>query len=208
MDTPSRHEKELVLAQILYLYIIPVLLLFYGIVPENFRIMMLLGVSLLLYGIIKRSGWTYSDLGFKKDFIKDILPYAIFTIIGVFALVLISKIAPKIEEARIYEWWENIRFLILFIPISVLQEVIFRGVLMHMLQRAFKNPIFIIVLNASLFALIHIIYLNQSIILPITFIGGIGFAWLYYKYPNLVLVSISHTILNFTAMILGFFALK
>ncbi len=207
MDTPN-HDKELVLAQILYLYIIPTLLLYYGIIPGQFRLVMLSGVAILLYGIIRHANWTYADLGIHRDFIKDIIPYAIFTIIGIVSLYFISELAPKIIEARIYKWWENLRFLFLFIPISILQEVIFRGVLMNMLQRVFKNPIFIIGLNASLFALIHIIYLNQTIILPITFIGGIGFAYIYYKYPNLILISLSHAILNFTAMILGFFVLR
>ncbi|MEA3398924.1 MAG: CPBP family intramembrane glutamic endopeptidase, partial [Patescibacteria group bacterium] len=91
---------------------------------------------------------------------------------------------------------------------SVLQEVVFRGVLMHMLRRAFKSPFFIIILNAALFALIHILYADAKVILPLTFLAGICFSWLYYKYPNLILISISHTILNFTAMILGFFVLR
>jgi membrane protease YdiL (CAAX protease family) len=119
-----------------------------------------------------------------------------------------SEAVPAIEAREHYRWWENARFLALFIPISVLQEIIFRGILMHMLKRAFQSIPFIIILNASLFALIHIIYLNTSIIMPLTFIGGLGFAWMYHKYPNLIMISISHTVLNFTAMILGFFVLK
>jgi membrane protease YdiL (CAAX protease family) len=105
-------------------------------------------------------------------------------------------------------WWKNAKFLLLFIPLSVLQEVIFRGVLMNMLRRVFTNPVFIIGLNASLFALMHVIYLNSAFVLPVTFIAGVGFAWMYYKYQNLVLISISHTILNFVGMILGFFVLR
>lgn len=208
MDTPNIHDKELVFAQILYLYIVPTLLVFYGIVPGNFRVTMLFAVALLMYGIIKRSHWSYDDLGFRKNYLKDIIPYAIFTLVGVLALLYLSEAFPRIESRQMYEWWEDVRFLILFIPISVLQELIFRGVLMHLLRKAFKSPIFIILVNASLFALIHIIYLDAAIILPLTFIGGIGFAWIYYKYPNLIMVSISHTILNFTAMILGFFVVK
>ena len=169
---------------------------------------MLLGVALLLYGIIKRANWTYADLGVRKDFMKSFWPYLIFTVLGVGALIWISEIVPQIDTNWMSGWWENSRFLLLFIPISVLQEVIFRGILMHMLIRAFKSPVFIILLNASLFALIHIIYLDAKIILPLTFIGGVGFAFMYYKYPNLILISFSHTILNFTAMILGFFTVK
>ncbi len=203
----SRHEKELVFAQILYLYIIPTLLLYYGVIPGQFRILMLFTVSLLMYGIIKRSHWTYTDLGIKKNFLKDIAPYTIFTLVGVGFILWLSQITSMHLKFS-YQWWSDMKFLLLFIPISVLQEVVFRGILMRLLRHAFKNTAFIIVLNASLFALIHVIYDNSIFILPMTFIGGIGFAWIYYKYPNLILVSISHTILNFTAMALGFFVVR
>jgi len=208
MDIESHHEKELVLAQVLYLYVIPTLLLYYGIIPGQFRVVLLFGIALLLYGIIKHAHWTFADLEIRKDFIKDIIPYTIFTLVGLGLIIFISKTIPSSQNGYYHGWWENARFLLLFIPISVLQEIVFRGVLMHMLKRAFTSVPFIIILNASVFALIHIIYLNYAVILPLTFIGGIGFAWIYYKYPNLIMISIAHTILNFTAMILGFFVLR
>ena len=200
-----KKEKELVWLQILYLFIAPVLLLYYKVLPGDFRFIMLFGVALLLYGVVKYNHWTSSDLGIKKNFMEDFSSYFIFTIGSILFLVWLSKIAP---HTPFLKWWENIRFLVLFIPISVLQEIIFRGVLMNMLNRAFSNPIFIIVLNASLFAMMHVIYLNSVFVLPMTFIAGIGFAWMYYKYRNLILISASHTILNFIAMILGFFVLR
>ena len=79
---------------------------------------------------------------------------------------------------------------------------------MHMLRRAFSNVVLIIFVNAAVFALIHVIYLDTVFVLPLTFMGGIAFAWIYYAYPNLPLISLAHTVLNFTAMILGFFVLR
>ena len=203
MDT--KREKELVWLQILYLYILPVLLLYFKILSGNFRFILLLGVSILLYGIVKHNHWTYADLGIKHNFMKDIVPYILFTIGGVLFLVWLATIVP---HEPFLKWWKNIKFLLLFIPISVLQEVAFRGVLMNMLKRAFKSPIFIVGLNAGVFALMHVIYLHSTFVLPMTFIAGIGFAWLYYKYENLILISLAHTILNFVAMILGFFIVR
>lgn len=205
MDTPNLHEKELVWLQVLYLYVTPVLLLYYGIVPGNFRIYLLFGVAILLYGVVKRAKWTYADMGIDRDWHKSFIPYAIFTLASIGFLIWLSKITT---HSPMLDWWENKKFLLLFIPISVLQEVIFRGILMNMLKRAFSNPIFIIVLNAAVFALIHVIYLNATFVLPLTFIAGIGFAWIYYNYPNLIMISVAHTILNFTAMILGFFIVR
>jgi membrane protease YdiL (CAAX protease family) len=200
-----KKEREVVWVQILYLYIIPVLLLYFNIIPDNFRVIMLLAIVLLLFGIVRHSNWTYADLGIKKDFMKDIIPYSIFTIGSVFFVLWLGKVVP---HEPFVEWWESARFLLLFVPISVLQEILFRGILMNFLERAFKSPIFIILLNASVFAFLHVIYLNSIFVLPMTFIAGIGFAWMYYQYKNLILISVSHTVLNFIAVAMGFFVIR
>lgn len=201
----SIKQKELVFVQILYLYIIPVLLLYFKILPGNFRFLMLFGIAILLYGIVKHDHWTYSDLGINKDFMKDIIPYTLFTVGGVFFLVWLAQVVP---HSPFLKWDDNVKFLLLFIPISILQEIIFRGILMNMLRRAFKSQIFIIILNATVFAFLHVIYLNSIFVLPMTFIAGVGFAWIYYQYENLPLISVAHTILNFTAVVLGFFVIR
>jgi membrane protease YdiL (CAAX protease family) len=201
----SSHEKELVWAQILYLFIIPTLLLYFGVVPDSLRFLMLVGVALLLLGIVWHAKWTHADMGITSLWKKDLRTYTLFTIGGVLFLVWLSRIAP---HEPFLDWWENKKFLLLFIPISILQEVIFRGILMNMLRRAFSNVFLIISVNAAVFALIHVIYLNSIFVLPLTFMAGIAFAWIYYTYPNLPLISLSHTVLNFTAMILGFFVLR
>jgi membrane protease YdiL (CAAX protease family) len=200
-----RKQRELVWVQILYLFITPVLLLYYGIIPGNFRIAVLFVVCIMLYGIVRNAKWTWKDMGVTRSFMKDIIPYCLFTIAAIgflFWLFTISDYTPMPD------WGHNTKFLLLFIPISILQELALRGVLMNMLRRAFKNPVFIIFLNACIFSLIHIIYMNMTFVLPFTFMAGIGFAWLYYRYPNLILISISHTILNFMAMVLGFFVIR
>jgi membrane protease YdiL (CAAX protease family) len=205
MDIPKVQERELVFIQIMYLYVAPTLLLFFGIVPASFRIILLAVIALLLLGIVWHARWTHTDIGIIPHFMKDTMPYAFFTVAGVIFIFLLALVVP---HGSYGEWWENVKFLLLFIPISVLQEVVFRGILMNMLRRAFSSPVFIIVLNASIFALMHVIYLNSAFVLPFTFIAGIGFAWMYYKYPNLILISASHTVLNFVAMICGFFILR
>jgi membrane protease YdiL (CAAX protease family) len=168
-------------------------------------VVVLFVIAILLFGIVKHAKWTYLDMGISKDFMKDIIPYSIFTVGGVLFLVWLAQIVP---HQPFMNWWTNIKFLLLFIPLSVVQEVVFRGILMKMMRHVFSNPVFVILLNSAVFAFIHVIYLNATFVLPMTFIAGIGFAWMYYQYKNLVLISISHTILNFVAMILGFFIIR
>jgi membrane protease YdiL (CAAX protease family) len=166
---------------------------------------MLAVIAFLMLGIIWHNKWIYEDIGISKLWLKDAVPYILFTIAGVAFLVWLSFVAP---HAPFLDWWSNKQFLLLFIPISVLQEIIFRGFLMRLLRRAFSSPIFVIAVNAAVFALMHVIYVNSIFVLPLALIAGVGFAWMYYRYPNLILISISHTILNFTAMILGFFVIR
>jgi len=201
----TKKEKELVIAQIIFLFILPVVLLYFNIIPDNLRVLMLLSVALVLFGIVEHEKWNFADMGISKGFMKDIFPYSLFTLGAVGFIFWLSQVVP---HSPFLEWWESLKFLLLFIPISVLQEIIFRGVLMNFLIKAFSSPIFIIAINASVFAFMHVIYLNSIFVLPFTLIAGIGFAWMYYKYKNLILVSVSHTILNFVAVALGFFVIR
>jgi membrane protease YdiL (CAAX protease family) len=205
MTEETRKEKELVWIQILYLFIIPTLLIYFEVIPNELRAPLLFIVALLLYGIVKHAKWTYADMGITKDFMKDIVPYTIFTVGGVLFLIWLAHIVP---HQPFLKWWSNLKFLLLFIPLSVVQEIVFRGILMKFLRKAFSSPVFIIALNSAVFAFMHVIYLNTTFVLPMTFIAGVGFAWMYYQYKNLILISISHTILNFVAMILGFFIIR
>lgn len=198
-------DKELVWVQILYLFLIPIMLLYYKVIPNNGRILALLIVAILIYGIARFEKWNREDFGVRNNWREYFLPYLIFTIVGVVLLFLLQEL--EIGKPML-NWWTNLKFLLLFIPLSVIQEIVFRGVLMNMLRRVFNNKWFIIILNASVFSLMHIIYLNALFTLSLTFVAGIGFAWIYYKYPNIVLISIAHTILNFIGMVLGYFILR
>lgn len=205
MDITRMKEKEVVWIQIFYLFILPILLFYFGIIPARFRVIVFFSIALVLLGIIHHAKWTFEDMGIKKEWTKEWLPYAVFTLCGVLFLVWLARIVP---HAPFLNWWENKRFLLLFIPLSVLQEVLFRGILMSMLTRAFNEKVLIIIINAAVFCMLHLIYSNAAFVLPLTFIGGIAFAWMYMEHKNLVLISIAHTIFNFTGMILGFFILR
>ncbi len=200
-----KKERELVWLQVLYLFLIPILLLYFKVVPGSWRVTILLSITFVIYLIARHEKWSNEDFGIQKSWAKYFNKYFYFTIAGIFLLFFIKSLSP---HPPFLNWWTNAHFLLLFIPLSVLQEILFRGTLMHMLRRTFTNPVFIILLNACLFSLMHIIYLRASFTLPITFVAGIGFAWIYYKYPNLILISISHIILNFLGMIFGFFILR
>ena len=83
-------SKKLIWAQIFLIFVLPVLLLYFKIVPTNWRMIMLAISSLFIYGIIRHEHWTYEDMGIRHDNFKKALPfYLLFTIIGLGAIFLI-----------------------------------------------------------------------------------------------------------------------
>jgi hypothetical protein len=163
--------------------------------------LLLCTILIVILAIRDKSSWR--NLGVYKDrLLKFYLPYILFTLIGA---VFIYIVAESIGSEPLY-WDGRYLFTILVIPISFSQEFIYRGYLMNKLANLFKSPAAIILINAGLFAFLHIIFNQALIVLPLTFIGGLALAWMYKKYPNLILISIAHSILNFIAVILyGFF---
>ncbi len=161
-----KKEREIVWVQILYLYLIPTLLIYFNVIHNDFRVLTLFGITILLFGIVQHAKWTYKDMGIYKGFMKDTIPYSIFTIGGVLFLIWLAQVVP---HQPFLKWWSSLKFLLLFIPLSIVQEIVFRGILMNMLARVFSSPVFIIALNAAVFAFIHVIYLNSMFVLPMTF---------------------------------------
>lgn len=199
-------SKRLILVQIFLIFVLPVFLIYFNILPISWRIILLAVCALVIYGIIRRENWTYEDMGLHLHNFKKSFPfYASFTFLGVLALLFISQFVnlPDIDTKIFF-----IKTFAFFIPISFFQEFAFRVFLIPRLQLLYKNDLFIIFVNALLFMLLHIIYPNWGVGLPLTFFSGILFAWLYIKHPNFVLISIAHIVLNITAVLLGFFVIS
>jgi len=199
-------SKRLMLTQIFVIFILPVVLLYFKIVPSNWRIILLVISSLFIYGIIRHEKWTHEEMGIRHDNFKKALPfYFFFTIGSLITLFLISQkvVMPKDIFTKIF----YLKTFIFFLPSSFFQEFAFRSFLIPRLKHIFNSNFTIIFVNAVLFTLMHIIYSSWGLILPILFVSGIFFAWLYLKYPNLILISVAHSFLNVTAVLLGFFVI-
>ncbi len=195
---------KLALLQILYIFVVPIVLIYTGILPVDFRVLLLFFVTLLTVGIMRHEKMTHEESGLIKPWWKYWEWYLLVLVVGLAFTVYLSNFIP---ERKIIPIWKNVRLLTLFIPISILQEVLYRSFLMHKLKSLFNNMWTVILANTFLFTLLHIIYPHKEIMLPFAFSGGIVFAYIYYKKPNIVLISILHAILNFTAVYLGFFVI-
>ncbi|GAA4945879.1 hypothetical protein GCM10023314_18940 [Algibacter agarivorans] len=73
------------------------------------------------------------------------------------------------------------------------QELIFRTFYFKRYHNLFKNKGFLVFLNAIVFALGHLFFKN-SLVIILTFLGGLLFAFTYNKTQSTLLVSIEHAI--------------
>lgn len=194
--TTSRQVR--VLFEIIFLFIFPPLLIYLHIIPKSIWFVALLIMFLIIPSIVIKEKWSLKSLGIRLDNISSgLLPYTIFTILGVLVMISIAQI---VKSGTVENWWQDAHFQFLFLPISFIQEFAYRSFLIPRLKNFTRSPFLIIFLNAILFSLLHIFYPNPMVNLPLTFVAGLGFAALYYRYPNLILITISHCILNFLAV--------
>ncbi|KAA5825769.1 CPBP family intramembrane metalloprotease [Algibacter amylolyticus] len=88
--------------------------------------------------------------------------------------------------------WLMLLFIYSFFSVYP-QELLYRAFFFKRYQSLFKNePLFLLV-NAILFALAHLFF-GSVLVLVITFIGGLLFAFTFKKTQSTLLVSIEHAI--------------
>jgi membrane protease YdiL (CAAX protease family) len=203
-------QEQKLLVEVLLIFLLPILLIKYELIPANLRLIVLtLGVIAVAI-IIVREKWNTKDIGFRFDNLQSALPsYLYFTLFGLLMLFVYAQIL-ELPSLRVLGGGDaELKLLLTFLPISFFQEFLYRGFLMRMLSKIFSpDRHTIIFINALLFALLHIIYPHQLFILPLTFVGGLAFATIYDRKPNLILISIAHSILNYAALTLGFFIIS
>ncbi|MBV1924772.1 MAG: CPBP family intramembrane metalloprotease [Flavobacteriaceae bacterium] len=73
------------------------------------------------------------------------------------------------------------------------QEIIYRTFFFARYESLFQNKKLFIFINAILFSLAHLFFRN-TLVLVLTFIGGLLFAYTYYKTKSTFLASIEHAL--------------
>jgi uncharacterized protein len=183
--------------QICILFVFPILLIYFGVIPVQYRFFVLLTITIIVTFIILSEKWSLQQLGVRRDNIKkSILPYAILTIVATVTTVVLARLlgnnTPSITN--------NIHFQYGFIVLSFLQEYLFRSFLIPKLKLLTSSPTLVIISNAILFGILHLIYPNTLVSILLTAILGVSFAYVYYYRPNLILATIAHSIINFIAV--------
>jgi membrane protease YdiL (CAAX protease family) len=162
----------------------------------------LFGIFVLLIIFIYVQGISLVQLGITtENFSSAVLPYASAAGISIFGLIVLAKIMKNKSAEK---WYRDPHFLFLFIPISFAQQFVFQGFILFKLESVFSYASAILI-TALIFGYMHTIYPRPLFSMFLGTLAGILFAALYASYPNFLLASLTHSLLNFTAVYLGFF---
>ncbi|MDG1730928.1 MAG: CPBP family intramembrane metalloprotease [Algibacter sp.] len=122
------------------------------------------------------------------------------TIIKFVSIALITTLFVWItDSASLFNVIVNkpLKWLVLLVVYSVFsvypQELIFRTFFFKRYIGLFKNDTLFIFVNAILFSLAHVFF-DSLLVLIVTFLGGLLFAFTYKKTQSTLLVSIEHAI--------------
>lgn len=205
MTEGLKKREDFFFLEIVFLFLVPPALFYLVDTDSSVYLTAFLFAFLMLLSISIREKISLKELGItKKYLVSGFIPYLLFTVVGVLGIKMFAR---EFGFEPYQNWWNNESFLLLFIPISVAQEFAYRSFLIPGLKRVFTDATTVILVNAGLFAILHLFYPEPALVLPLAFAGGLGFATLYYIYPNFWLVSASHIILNFYAVSSGFFVI-
>lgn len=194
----SWKDQKIAVLQIFFLFVLPmIVLLSFSTLPHWVHLWILLVVTLSSIGISYSEKISLRDLWIRLDTLKQsILPYFIFWIFWVLFTLLLAKILGN----NIVDISWKIHYQFGFVITSFVQEFLYRSFLMFKLQTLTKNPVIVIVSNALLFWCMHIIFPHALIIFFLTTLIWLWFATLYYFRPNLIAISLSHSAVNYFAV--------
>ena len=163
----------------------PIIKLIIGVLGFIYVTSILLKVEKNRFSINKNLNWK----NFWKSTLIKLLVIAVVTSIFVWFTDSKSLFIVVLNKPKLW-----ILILLFYSLFSVYpQELIYRTFFFQRYNKLFKNEFVFILINAALFSLAHLFF-KSYLVLILTFIGGILFAYTYKKTNSTLLVSIEHAI--------------
>lgn len=157
--------------------------------------------SVIIWYGLKRAGLSLKSLGFSKTVPSSVYPYLFLLVLG--QILLIFELSPLIQRLDpfsdfwIYVLYElflgNIVLVFLTVAIiaPVVEEIIFRGIILRGFLRRY-SVVKALILSSLLFGFIHL-NITQFIT---AFLVGLLLGWIYYKTNSLLFVILAHALHN------------
>lgn len=146
-------------------------------------------------------GFSLKELGFRQDTLQGSLIFNIIVSVMLVIFMLLSFEIGLIRTPTIPSW--KLFFAYYLFISSPLQEFLFRSNLFALMKRAsIRGAVLQITISAITYSFLHIFY-NDLITLAATFMIGLMWGGIYYKYPNFWGVAISHAVLGVVSIKVG-----
>lgn len=132
------------------------------------------------------------QLNWKQFWIRTALKFLVIALLTTIYMYLVDK--ENLFMVLINKPFMWIMILFIYSLFSVYpQELIYRTFFFQRYESLFRSHALFIFTNAALFSLAHIFFKN-TLVMILTFIGGILFALTFKKTKSTLLVSIEHAI--------------
>jgi hypothetical protein len=163
----------------------PILKLVIGVLGFSYIIYVLFKIEKIKLRIEKNSNW---KAFWRSTIIKLLI------IMGITSLFVWFTDANNLFTVMLHKPKLWVLILLFYSLFSVYpQELLYRTFFFQRYENLFKNEKLFIFINALLFSFAHLFFKN-TLVLLLTFIGGILFAITFKKSKSTVLVSIEHSI--------------
>jgi len=162
---------------------------------------MLAIMTFVMIAYDRRQGFTLKDLGMRKDTLKGSLLLHLLVSLPLVIVMFLSFRAGIIRAPTVPD---RTLFFVYYLFISCpSQEFLFRSNLFALMDKHhIRGPLVQVALSAITYSFLHIFYLD-GITLIATFIIGLVWGGIYYRYPNFWGVTLSHAILGITSILVG-----
>lgn len=155
----------------------------------------ILGFAYIIYVLLKAEGIRFKmsqQLKWRKFFKRVIIQLILIAIITGSYVWLVDR--PNFLWVVINKPYLWLLMLFVYSVFSVYpQEVIYRTFFFKRYQSLFVNQNFLLLINAVLFSMAHLFFKN-TLVLIMTFVGGILFAFTFLKTKSTLLVTIEHAL--------------
>jgi uncharacterized protein len=194
------NEWSKVILIITLVYILPVSLFFYDLVPFYWRFHALILVAATIASIGYLYRFSVVELGFTSSQLRSA---AKAIAVPTLATAILMSFYHAQQGARLdnsaYSW----PFYLFFVGLSVpLQEFLFRGFLFALLTRLKLATWGQVVLSALLYSFVHIIYRDLPTLI-FTFLFGLAWSVYYARFRDIYSIIFSHGLLGSIAILLG-----
>jgi membrane protease YdiL (CAAX protease family) len=163
----------------------PILKLIIGVSGFTYIIYVLFKIEKIKIRIEKNINWTT----FWRSTLIKLSIIIVITSLFVWLTDAQSLFVVMLNKPKL---WVLILFFYSFFSVYP-QELLYRTFFFQRYENLFKNERLFILVNALLFSLAHLFFKN-TLVLLLTFVGGVLFAITFKKTKSTVLVSIEHSI--------------